>query len=100
MEAILHCDSSSSNPPAQLSWWREGIAIPSANITETKPGLWFGTVSHASLKINVTQDMNGVMFACQSYNDALQRSVHEAVHVQVLCKYNFYSLFLQSNKFI
>lgn len=26
-EATLICDSSSSNPPAQLSWWREGIPI-------------------------------------------------------------------------
>lgn len=26
-EATLICDSSSSNPPAQLSWWKEGIPI-------------------------------------------------------------------------
>ena len=25
--ASLTCDASSSNPPAQLSWWREGIPV-------------------------------------------------------------------------
>lgn len=86
MEATLHCDSSSSNPPAELSWWREGIAIPGDNITEHKPGLWGGTVSHAKLRINVTQDMNGIIFTCQSRNEALQRSVHEAIKLDVMCK--------------
>lgn len=95
MVATLHCDSSSSNPPAELSWWREGIAIPSANITETKPGLWFGTVSHAMLKVNVTQEMNGIMYTCQSHNEALQRSVHEAINLQVLCKCFLFRIFSQ-----
>lgn len=30
--------------------------------------------------------MNGVVYTCQSTNDALVRSVHEAVNLQVLCK--------------
>ncbi|XP_063704148.1 nephrin isoform X1 [Culicoides brevitarsis] len=84
MEATLHCDSSSSNPPAELSWWREGIAIPGDNITEFKAGLWGGTASHAMLKINVTQDMNGIIFTCQSRNEALQRSVHEAIKLDIM----------------
>lgn len=27
MEATIICDSSSSNPPAKLSWWKDGISI-------------------------------------------------------------------------
>lgn len=27
IEATIICDSSSSNPPAQLSWWKDGIPI-------------------------------------------------------------------------
>lgn len=86
VEATLICDSSSSNPPAKLSWWKDGIPVDGLN-NASKPGLWGGTVSSLELKINVTQDMNGVVYTCQSNNEALQRSVHEANALQVLCKF-------------
>lgn len=85
VEAVLICDSSSSNPPAKLTWWKEGIPVEGVNAM-SKPGLWGGTVSSLELKINVTQDMDGVVYTCQSNNEALQRSVHETVSLQVLCK--------------
>lgn len=85
-EATLICDSSSSNPPAKLSWWKDGISVEGLN-NSSKPGLWGGMVSSLELKVNVTQEMNGVLYMCQSHNDALVRSVHEAVTLQVLCKY-------------
>lgn len=85
VEATLICDSSSSNPPAKLSWWKDGIPVEGLN-NASKPGLWGGTVSSLELKINVTQEMNGIVYTCQSNNEALQRSVHEAVGLQVLCK--------------
>lgn len=56
----------------------------------SKPGLWGGTVSTLELKVNLTQEMNGVVYTCQSTNDALQRSVHEAIKLDVLCKYSVY----------
>ncbi|XP_055619098.1 nephrin isoform X2 [Toxorhynchites rutilus septentrionalis] len=83
VEATLICDSSSSNPPAKISWWRDGIAVQGIN-NSSKPGLWGGTVSSLELKVNITQDMNGNVYTCQSSNEALQRSVHEAVNLQVL----------------
>lgn len=79
------CDSSSSNPPAKITWWKDGIPVEGVNST-SKSGLWGGTVSSLDLKINVTQDMNEVVYTCQSNNEALQRSVHEAITLQVLCK--------------
>lgn len=27
IEATLYCDAASSNPPAVLSWWRDGIPV-------------------------------------------------------------------------
>lgn len=82
-EATLICDSSSSNPPAKLTWWRDGIPVEGATNT-SKAGLWGGTVSSSELKIKITQDMNGITYTCQSANEALQRSVHEVVTLQVL----------------
>lgn len=85
-EATLICDSSSSNPPAKLSWWVEGIPVKGLANT-TVPGLHGGTVSSIELKINVTEKINGVVYTCQASNEALQRSVHNAITLQVLCKF-------------
>lgn len=85
-EAMLRCDSSSSNPPAELTWWRDGIPVDS-NDQSSKAGLWGGTTSSTELRINVTQDMNGVVYTCQSANTALERSVHEVTTLHVLCKW-------------
>lgn len=84
-EATLTCDSSSSNPPAKLSWWREGIPVQGLPNT-TKAGLHGGKVSSIELKLNVTEQLNGIVYTCQATNEALQRSVHDAVTLQVLCK--------------
>ncbi|XP_054089208.1 nephrin isoform X2 [Zeugodacus cucurbitae] len=83
MEVTIICDSSSSNPPAKLTWWKDGIPIDGIN-NSSKAGLWGGTVSTLEFKVNVSQDMNGVVYTCQSANEALQRSVHEAVSLNVL----------------
>ncbi|CAH1107304.1 unnamed protein product [Psylliodes chrysocephalus] len=84
-EATLICDSSSSHPPATLSWWREGIPVVGLNNT-TKPGLHGGTISTIEMKINVTEQMNGIVYTCQANNVVLQRSVHDAITLQVLYK--------------
>jgi hypothetical protein len=52
-----------------------------------QPGLWGGKISSTQVKLNITQDMNGVKIACQGTNDALQRSINEAIELQVLCEY-------------
>ncbi|XP_017836908.1 nephrin isoform X1 [Drosophila busckii] len=88
MEATVICDSSSSNPPAKLSWWKDGIAIEGINNT-SKAGLWGGMVSTLEFRVNITQEMNGVVYTCQSANEALQRSVHEAISLNVLYRPKF-----------
>lgn len=84
-EAVLTCDSSSSNPPAKLSWWREGIPVHGI-VNTTKPGLHGGKVSSIEIKLNITEQLNGVVYTCQATNEAMQRSVHDALVLQVLCK--------------
>lgn len=85
VEATLICESSSSNPVAKITWHRARIPVEGIN-ADTKPGLWGGTVSSLELKVNITQDMNGVEYTCESKNEALQRSVNDALSLQVLCK--------------
>lgn len=86
IEATLICDSSSSNPPAKLSWWREGIPVQGLFNT-TKPGLHGGKVSSMELKLNITEQLNGIVYTCQAMNEALQQSVHDAITLKVLCKF-------------
>ena len=85
-EATLFCDSSSSNPAAKLTWWKDGIPVEGLG-DANQAGLWGGMISSTTLKINMTQDMNDVKYTCQGTNEALQRSVNEVVSLQVLCKY-------------
>lgn len=86
IEGKLTCDSSSSNPPARLSWWKDGIPVQGES-NFTRAGLHGGTVSSIELKMNVTQDMDGQVYTCQAANEALQRSVNDVTTLHVLCKY-------------
>lgn len=54
----------------------------------SKPGLHGGTVSTIELKLNVTEQLNGIVYTCQAMNEKLERSVHDAVTLQVLCELN------------
>lgn len=87
-EATLTCDASSSNPPAQMTWWRDGIPISKGITNSSKPGLHRGTFSSMTLKVNITPEMDGLVYTCQAMNLALQRSVHDAVTMNVLCKWD------------
>ncbi|XP_075987678.1 nephrin adhesion molecule sticks and stones isoform X1 [Anticarsia gemmatalis] len=83
IEATLFCDAASSNPPATLSWWRDGIPVQGLPM-QLKKGLHGGTVSTIELKMNITKDLNGAVYTCQAMNEALQRSVHDALALKVL----------------
>ncbi|CAH2062031.1 unnamed protein product, partial [Iphiclides podalirius] len=83
IEATLYCDAASSNPPATLSWWRDGIPVQGLPM-QLKKGLHGGTVSTIELKLNISKDLNGAVYTCQAMNEALQRSVHDALTLKVL----------------
>ena len=106
--ATLTCDSSSSNPEARLSWWREGIPVQGVT-NVTKPGLHGGKVSSIVLTLDITPELNGIVYTCQATNEALQRSVHDAITLEVLCKshcrfchqyYVRWGIYLKFNKFL
>nr|CAD7460983.1 unnamed protein product [Timema tahoe] len=59
--ATLTCDSSSSNPEARLSWWREGIPVPGV-MNVTRAGLHGGKVSSIVLPLNITPELNGIVY--------------------------------------
>ncbi|XP_068144561.1 nephrin isoform X1 [Drosophila tropicalis] len=83
LRAKLICDSSSSNPPAKISWWKDGIPVEGVNLAN-KPGLWGGSVSTLEMSVNITQDLDGIVYTCQSHNEVLQRSVHETISLDIL----------------
>lgn len=84
--AKLICDSSSSNPPAKVSWWKDGIPVEGVNLSN-KPGLWGGSVTTLEIYVNITQDLDGIVYTCQSNNEILQRSVHETISLDILCRF-------------
>ncbi|CAK1549333.1 unnamed protein product [Leptosia nina] len=83
IEATLFCDAASSNPPATLSWWRDGIPVQGLPM-KMKKGLHGGTVSTIELKLTISKDLNGAVYTCQAMNEAIQRSVHDALTLKVL----------------
>ncbi|XP_033251166.1 nephrin-like isoform X2 [Drosophila miranda] len=83
IRAKLICDSSSSNPPAKISWWKDGIPVEGLNLAN-KPGLWGGSVSTLEMYVNITKDLDGIIYTCQSHSEVLQRSVHETISLDIL----------------
>ena len=68
-----------------MSWWKDGIPVDGVNLS-TKPGLWGGSISTLEVYVNITQDLDGIVYTCQSINEQLQRSVHESMSLDILCK--------------
>lgn len=84
-EGHLICESSSSNPAAEMSWWKNGIPVPGTR-NSTKPGLHGGYLSSVELTLDLTEDMNGEVYTCEAKNTELGRSSHDATTLDVLCE--------------
>lgn len=82
----LICDSSSSNPEANVTFWRDGIEIENVS-QESKPGLHGGHATSISVTLNITTDMKRNVFTCQAQNPKLGRHVHQNLDLYVMCKY-------------
>lgn len=85
-EGRIICESSSSNPAAEMSWWKGGIPVQGTK-NGTKPGLHGGFLSFVELTLDVTEEMNGEVYTCQARNNQMDRSIHDATTLDVLCKY-------------
>ncbi|XP_076375305.1 sticks and stones isoform X2 [Megalopta genalis] len=84
-EGRIICESSSSNPPAEMSWWKGGIPVQGTK-NGTKPGLHGGFLSFVELALDVTEEMNGEVYTCQARNNQMERSIHDATTLDVLYK--------------
>ncbi|XP_034175874.1 sticks and stones isoform X1 [Osmia lignaria lignaria] len=90
-EGRIICESSSSNPAAEMSWWRGGIPVQGTK-NGTKPGLHGGFLSFVELALDVTEEMNGEVYTCQARNNQMERSIHDATTLDVLYKPIFFPI--------
>ncbi|XP_066587701.1 nephrin-like [Prorops nasuta] len=90
-EGRIICESSSSNPVAEMSWWKAGLSVEGTK-NGTKPGLHGGHLSYVELPLNLTEEMNGEVYTCEAKNSQLGRAVHDAISLRVLYKPIFSSL--------
>lgn len=54
VEATLYCDSASSNPPATLSWWRDGIPVQG---TDSIPFVLYLSVPRTDITVVIMEIM-------------------------------------------
>lgn len=81
----LICESSTSNPAAEMSWWKSGSPIHGTN-SSTKEGLHAGFISSIELPLDLTEEMNGEIYTCEAKNTEMKRSAHDAITLKVLCE--------------
>jgi hypothetical protein len=89
--AYLICESSSSNPPAKVIWQRDGTHFP-AHTNSSKEGLYGGKKTVTTLELNLTSELDNSQFSCQATNNAVKKSAHDRVTLQVMCKFSFKKL--------
>lgn len=78
----LTCESASSNPPAQVIWWRDGLQLINDQITIVN-STYGGKSTRASIRLNVTNTDHGTVYVCQASNKIMQQSVHDAITLNV-----------------
>lgn len=80
-QATLICESASSNPQANVTWWRDGFEVQPGDF-EVKPGQFGGTTTKYSVKVDVTADDDGAVYTCQADNH-FGSTTHDAVTLSV-----------------
>ncbi|XP_059141660.1 nephrin-like isoform X2 [Physella acuta] len=84
----LTCTSSSSNPPAEIVWSKNGRRITGENLV-TSDAENGGKKTSYSLKIEPTSRDHNAEYQCRATNKDLDRSVSNAVTLNVLFKPEF-----------
>lgn len=86
-KANLTCESEPSNPPAELSWWRNDVPVTDHVIyNHTVFKMYGGVAASIQLSMKVSTESDGVVYTCQATNSALERSIHSSHKLQVVCK--------------
>ncbi|KAK8404516.1 hypothetical protein O3P69_007633 [Scylla paramamosain] len=81
-ETTLVCESASSNPKANVTWWRDGFEVGPGD-SSVNPGQFGGFTTTYSVKVNVTAEDNGAVFTCQADNQ-FGTTTHDAITLSVL----------------
>lgn len=85
-DTTLACRSGSSNPPSKMTWKRNGDDIIGVDGGQ-EPGSWGGVISKTSLQIIPTSRDNGAIYACTASNNLLDRTISDAITLNVACMY-------------
>ncbi|XP_069180503.1 nephrin isoform X2 [Procambarus clarkii] len=80
-QASLVCESASSNPPANVTWWRDGFEVQPGD-SQVNAGQFGGTTTKYTVKVDVTADDDGAVFTCQADN-RFGTTTHDAVTLSV-----------------
>lgn len=79
------CECASSNPQAEITWWKDGFLILGTpdGVFEAPNG---GKSTKNILQLNVSSTDDGAVYTCQATNTELKQSAHDAITINVLCK--------------
>lgn len=82
----LTCESGSSNPSAKMTWWKDGLSIPSHS-NYTLPGDNRGKRSVSVLMLDLTSELDKAVYTCSANNNAVKKNTHDAITLNVACKH-------------
>ncbi|XP_054719331.1 nephrin-like [Uloborus diversus] len=88
-EIRLTCESSSSNPAANITWWKDqdsNIQLNPTTLVVSAGAENGGFSTKVTFLMNVTADDDGATVTCQALNEAIQQSVHDAHILRVFYK--------------
>ncbi|ODM93893.1 Nephrin [Orchesella cincta] len=84
----LTCESGSSNPSAKMTWFKDGVSIPSSS-NYTLPGDNRGKRAVSVLMLDLTSELDNALYTCSAQNGAVKKSVHDTITLQVAYKPKF-----------
>ncbi|XP_042902394.1 nephrin isoform X3 [Parasteatoda tepidariorum] len=87
-KVTLICECASSNPQAEITWWKDGFIILGTpdGVFDAPNG---GRSTKNILQLNVSSHDDGAVYTCQATNTELKQSAHDAVTINVLYKPEF-----------
>ncbi|XP_070551102.1 fibroblast growth factor receptor 1-like [Ptychodera flava] len=83
----LQCTSCSSNPPADISWYMDGIEMKLSTQGEHRQGQFNGTVSEEELQINLTSKHHGLSIYCVAANIDFSEQTYESQKIEMDVQY-------------
>ena len=82
--ATLECRTGSSNPPSEITWWKNNKLLETGQHDSTISGNYGGTIVVSKLILNpVLAEDHGGIIRCQAANPRLQRSEHHTMDLLV-----------------